>query len=266
MAEVDFTATSTGTDNAAAHMTMTFALRGTSTGTDNAVSACRVSFFHLLSEQPNPPEATFSVAASGSGYALDVLPQRNYVPGQSDANGGWLVTEQIPGVALQLQGSGSYNMNGRHPGVRGTLDLAFTLGTAGTAQAVAFMESLDSPPNSPAVIGIAVDTSNRPYAYLADLMGNIVAQTTPSGSALPAGQLTLVRLAWDSQNVISGGLLVSLRVNHVLVGAGSWTGGATPWYSFYPVMLEMGVADSALSVGDFKGSLLKLTLSRNVVL
>jgi len=68
----------------------------------------------------------------------------------------------------------------------------------------------------------------------------IVAETLPSGPAIPTGRTTHARLAWDSLNPVSGARHASFSVNGEPIDAGEWsTNPTSPWVHFQPTHLVL---------------------------
>ena len=107
-------------------------------------------------------------------------------------------------------------------------------------------------------IAVSLDATNRPFLKMTNIAGTVVAQTTPGGADIPAGQLLSIRVAWSSVAAVQGLRFASLRVNRELVTV--WgTDPTAAWTYFQPTHVALGAALGAEA--DFNGTISALQLS-----
>ncbi len=172
-------------------------------------------------------------------------------------NAGWVTTTTLPGSPVQhFRGIGTNDVTGILNPRQGTLEVFCKVGAAGTARAVAFVMPTGAPDTNNKAIGVALDTTNRPLAFLSDFAGVVVATSAPSGSAVTSGSLLTLRLAWNSQAAVNGLRFASLRVNGEMIPDAEWGSGAlATWTPFVPTQVAIGISDTTLSYADFNGTL-----------
>lgn len=195
---------------------------------------------------PNPGLNTNSGLGPGPGLIISspagVLVRFDVVgwnqttgQGQGSNNEGQYgpVTVVKPLGSVNVSGIGDHTLAGLSiGGRRGALDVVFTTGTAaGSPQNVAAL--VDQIPTPTAYLAILLDTLNRPYAVVTNASGTIVAQSTPSGAAIPAGITLDATLTWDS---LAG--TVSFMVGETSYAFSPTPAG--PWTSFPPSWLMVG--------------------------
>lgn len=179
--------------------------------------------------------------------------------------GSLVVAQIVPGLFLRTAGVGETPIASAAPLTRGTMEVQYITGTAGSAQALALFEPVESGLTGYR-FGMAVDSTNRPFVLMYDAIGNVVGRTTPSGSAIPVGVRVVARLAWDSTQAIQGVRFASFRVNGQFVPSGEWTTNPTvTWAPMLGGVLEAGMAYTTQTLSDFAGTLLSIQAGNGVV-
>ena len=192
---------------------------------------------------------------SPAGYLLDV----NIVApvNGTGTHGGNVVSIPLPGCVLQLRGSGEFsplNLSGR----QGTIRVDCTTGAAGSAQALAFLAV------SPSILlGVALDATNRPYAILTDVLGNLIDQSEPFGPALASGVPLSLLLAWDSTDVVRDDLHAAFLVNNEQIA--DWVSSVPSWTPFVPVVVYIGTSLGGGGYVNFLGTIGKVQIGNSVV-
>lgn len=190
----------------------------------------------------------------GPNFHAPLLPDASF---QARGLGKFDLTESVPGTDPR------FPRGPRLSGRQGTLDVWYIAPTAGSARdIVALTDNNDGGSPSTQVILISIDATNRPEATLIDKDGNTVGATAASGSAIAAGQITHVRLVWDSLNPVpgaGGGRYAALQVNGALVPVADWTGGTNPvaaWVHFPATHVWLGHAhtNNDFVVGGIQGT------------
>jgi hypothetical protein len=155
---------------------------------------------------------------------------------------GAVVAPRVGGISTA--GTGNISLSGYYTtGNQGTVDVVFTTGTAqASAQFVAGI--MDVVPTPVGYLGIFLDTSNRPYCIVTDVDGNIVAETVPLGSAIPAGITLHCQLEWNSRGAVNGPDFVVFSVGDA--SQADWVTEATmAWTPFQPGWFSVGQAFDA---------------------
>ena len=132
--------------------------------------------------------------------------------------------------------------------------------TAGSTKTVLYLtDSLTSPTN---YIALNVDSSNRPILKITNNLGTVVANVTPSYSAIVPGYTVRVQFAWDSVNLVDSTRHATLKVNGASIPAGNWsTNPTSAWDSFQPTYLVVG---KSLSTADYDGTVDSVQISNLV--
>jgi hypothetical protein len=197
---------------------------------------------------------SFSIL-SPAGYVMDV----GIVPSVNGTGtyGSVFVSKLLPGGLVQARGRGEYSLEGRLSGRQGTMQINCITGTDGASQAVAFIAV------SPTLLlGVAVDATNRPYALLVDILGNLVGQSEAMGPALPAGTPLTIELAWDSQNVVRQGDHAAFQFNDQIA---DWGATNVPvWIPFVPTKLYVGTSLGGYGLLSFTGIIGKVQIGDTV--
>jgi hypothetical protein len=197
---------------------------------------------------------SFSIL-SPAGYVMDV----GIVPSVNGTGtyGSVFVSKLLPGGLVQARGRGEYPLDGRLSGRQGTMQINCITGTAGASQAVAFIAV------SPTLLlGVAVDATNRPYALLVDILGNLVGQSEAMGPALLAGTPLTIELAWDSQNVVRQGDHTAFQFNDQIA---DWGATNVPvWIPFVPTKLYVGTSLGGYGLSSFTGIIGKVQIGDTV--
>lgn len=142
------------------------------------------------------------------------------------------------------QSKGIFNTIGAMPlsgwlGRQGTIMAAATVGATGSARAIAFL--VDRYPSPTKYIGIAVDSSNRPYAQMSvDGVGTVIGRSTSSGSIITAGSPINVRLAFNALAPVHNSWMAAFQIDDVTIGVWS-TDPDTTWTPFIPAFLLVGI-------------------------
>lgn len=150
-------------------------------------------------------------------------------------------------------------------GTRGMIDASFTVGAPGAAQAVAFL--VDRVPVPTRFLGIGVDATNRPVAYLQDVNGTSVGVFALGDAALIAGTKVHVVLSWNAAGTIDRLRYAAVRSNGDL----EWSNWTTPptasWTPFTPAMLIVGSTEGASfqSLGSFNGTIQRIVVLTTLV-
>lgn len=199
-------------------------------------------------------QESFSIL-SPAGYVMDVsvvAPVNG--PG---TYGSVFVSRPLPGGVVQVRGKGEHLLEGQLSGQQGTLLINCTTGTAGASQAIAFIAL------SPTLLlGVALDTSNRPYALLVDVLGTTVGQSVVLGPAIPAGIPLVLELVWDSKNVIWEGGHAAFQYNDQIT---AWSASVPTWDSFEPTSLYVGTSLGGHGLSSFTGVIGKVQVGNSVV-
>jgi hypothetical protein len=168
------------------------------------------------------------------------------------------VAPLLPGAAFHTRGTGvfplaSLGLSGR----QGTIQVGITPGATGSARAIVFLAL------SPTVmLGIALDSTNRPYAILKNAAGTTVGQSTAEPGTIAAGTPLALTLAWNSQGVVANGINAALLINSNVV---SW--GTVPnavWTPFVPTAVYVGTTLGALGLSDALGTIGTVQISDQV--
>lgn len=169
------------------------------------------------------------------------------------------VAPLLPGGAFHTRGTGTFDLSDKMvSGRQGALSVTLTTGTAGSAQAVALLALSPT-----AMLGIALDTSNRPYALLKDVFGTTVGQSKPLSTAIAAGVPLTITLSWNSQGVVFGGRFASFTVGGVVT---DWTiSPVAAWSWLTPSLLHIGTSLGALGLSNFTGTIGIVQLGSQVV-
>jgi len=168
-----------------------------------------------------------------------------------------VVSEPLPGGVIQTSGRGEQILPpGVLTGRSGALRVTYKAGATGSTRAIAFLADGNS-----RLVGIAVDSNNRPYAVIRDIAGNVVAGSAPLGLVVPEGEVWTFTVTWDSQNLVvgSGGFYAAVKYNQEILPGSGWTTPATStWTAFVPTSLLLGYAGFA---PDANGTILKVQAS-----
>jgi hypothetical protein len=159
------------------------------------------------------------------------------------------VAPVLPGGAFHTRGTGVFDLTNQSiSGRSGALRVTLTTGASGSAQAVVFIVL-----SSTAMLGIALDSSNRPYAILKDRYGTTVGQSKVIGSALGAGIPLTLNLSWNSQGVVFGGRFASMVIGNEVA---DWTTSpVSAWDWLTPQSLYVGTSLGGLGLSDFTGTI-----------
>jgi hypothetical protein len=132
-----------------------------------------------------------------------------------------------------------------------------TTGAPGTAQAVAFIAV------SPSImLGVAVDTTNRPYALIIDNLGFSVGRSGTFGPALPAGVPLTIQFAWDVENIVYADDRAGFQFNDQVA---VWYPDVATWAPFVPTTLYVGTSLGGLALSNFTGVVGKVQVGDKVV-
>ncbi len=178
---------------------------------------------------------------------------------------GTFLTRPAPTLAeviwMRSPGVESLVMNGE----RGTIDLTFTVGTAGTAQAVAFLT--DRTPTPTRFLGIGLDSSNRPHAYIMGHAGTEVGVFALADEDIPAGTRLHITLTWDAEAAVDGSRFAMVQLDGVVMGTGWTTNPVATWVPFTPTTIVVGDLDSASfeSLGSFTGTIERVVVLRTTL-
>lgn len=132
---------------------------------------------------------------------------------------------------------------------------------AGSIKTVFYLtDSLTSPTN---YIALNIDASNRPILKMTNNLGTVVANVTPSYTAITAGYAVRVQIAWDSVNLVDATRHATLLVNGVAIPSGNWSTDPTAaWDSFRPAYLVVG---KSLSTANYDGTVESIQISTAVL-
>lgn len=202
-------------------------------------------------------DVNFDPAGPQNGFA-NISPGKSPSGTPNTGRGPWDVTTPLPQAFLANRGTGQTNLlTGQLVGgFRGTIQADFVTGTAAPAQAIATVIG-----NFPVTLflGICIDSSNRPFFRITDFGGTLVAFSTPSGSAIPAGVPMSVRFAWDANAKILAGYAL-LKIGSTVIASSSYTLPSSGWTPFNPTAVLAGVGGYN-SLNDFGGQIIKVQVS-----
>jgi len=120
----------------------------------------------------------------------------------------------------------------------GTIETLIVLGAPGANRSVAFL--VDRWPNPTQFVGITLDDTNRPLAYLSvDGAGTILGEGLPMGTSNPQGNQLRIRLSYNLRSPIHGDSTAFLQVQDL--GQELWAiePGISPGL-FHPKFLVLG--------------------------
>jgi hypothetical protein len=158
------------------------------------------------------------------------------------------VSPILAGGAFHTSGTGQFPLTGQFSGRQGSIKVTLTTGTAGTAQAVVFLAL-----SSTVMLGVALDSSNRPYAILKDQYGTTVGLTKVVAGAVPSNTPLELTFSWNSKGVVFGSRYSSLTVGGVVT---DWvTSPVSTWEYFVPTQLYVGTTLGGLGLADFVGKI-----------
>lgn len=196
---------------------------------------------------------TFSIL-SPAGYVMDV---GAVAPANGTGTyGGVFVSKLLSGADVQVRGVGEHALNGRLSGRHGTMVINCTTGAVGSARGVAFIALTPT-----LILGVALDSSNRPYALLVDAFGTTIGQSEAI-AAISAGTPLTIQLAWDAVNVVRDGVHAGFQYNEQVA---AWTTAPGVWTPFVPTSLYVGTAFSGHALADFNGVINKVQVGDTVV-
>ena len=169
------------------------------------------------------------------------------------------VSTPVPGQALAVFGSGTFDVTAVVSGRQGSIRVSYVTGAAGSSRALAFLAQ-----SSTVLLGVALDSSNRPYAILKDAYGTTVGQSSTSGDpAVASGVPGEVTLSWNSKGVVFNGRYASFVTGAL---AADWgTAPVAAWDQLIPASLLAGTSLGALSLSDFNGTLVCVSVGNQVV-
>ena len=149
------------------------------------------------------------------------------------------VYRPLAGTLVTAKNTGLYPI-ARFFGRQGTILASIKAGAAGSTRALAFL--VGKWPSPTKYIGIALDSTNRPFAKLSvDGQGTVSGQSSPNGPAIPSGYPVNVRLVFNALGPIHNGFEVAFLVEDVLQGV--WTiNPVSTWVPFAPTALVVGAA------------------------
>ncbi len=221
---------------------------------------------------PSPGQTTFGLAPTiGTGETPNI--------GDTPSPGPFSVTQLLPGSVIQLNGGGEYDLiSGMNAlqgigsgspsspvlgvGFRGSIQVDYVTGTAGSATPIVYLSSqvgLNAVPTE--YIGIFVDATNRPTFTITDASGAIKAQGLPAGAAIPAGTPAQLRLFWDAAGTVLPGY-VAFLINGTPVPLGTVTG---PWTPFGPGAVYYGRGASVGGGNPFTGRFNKVQIGTSCI-
>ncbi len=168
------------------------------------------------------------------------------------------VRQSLPGVAFELRKACYVPVTAAQiPGARGYMDVRCLTGVAGASpQALVFLCL-----SATVYLGLAHDTSNRPYLVLTDAAGTVIARTAPTGPARATGLPLHIQMAWDATAGIDGTRHAYMVVNDVPGLDRTWTTDPqADWTSFSPTELQAG-ATTVSGYDPFVGTLRLVTVT-----
>lgn len=135
---------------------------------------------------------------------------------------------------------------------KGTIEVLITLGAPGLNRSVAFL--VDRWPSPTRFVGIALDDTNRPLAYLSvDGDGTLLGVGLPTGAANAQGTQMRVRLSYNLKEPIHLNSTALLQVNGVDQDSWAVEPGVDPGL-FHPNFLILG-SQVILNYLSFNGSI-----------
>jgi hypothetical protein len=173
--------------------------------------------------------------------------------------GGVVVAQILPGGSVQARGVGEhilsplgYQLSGR----QGTMLINCTTGTAGSAQGIAFIAV------SPTImLGVALDTDNRPYGVILDILGNQAGKSGVFGPPILEGTPLTIQFAWDINNIVYADDRAGFQFNNQVE---VWYPDVVTWTPFVPTSLYVGTSFGGLSLADFAGTVGMVQVSNEV--
>ncbi len=191
---------------------------------------------------------------SPAGYVMDI----GFVAPLNGTGtfGPVIVTQPILG-SIPFRGVGEHPLAaGEFSGRQGTMEVSFTAGAAGSARALAFLAASPS-----LLLGIAIDSSNRPYAVLINNAGAVVGLSL-ANDVLLAGTPAVAFLEWNSAGALASGRRGAFEVNESI---DDWaTNPVANWTPFAPSSLQIGMANTSLALLDFNGTIGKVQISNQI--
>lgn len=144
-------------------------------------------------------------------YPTGLIAQIDYSPAPSRFN----IVQPLSDPGLMVNGDpGAYPIQQLNMTDIGTLEVFITLGAPGANRAVAFL--VDQWPNPTKYVGIALDDTNRPLAYLSvDGAGTILGEGLPNGGSNPQGNQLKLRLSYNLRTPIHLGSTAFLQVGDI---------------------------------------------------
>jgi hypothetical protein len=192
---------------------------------------------------------------SPAGYVMDVSVV-SPVNG-TGTFGPQFVSQILPGGGIHTRGFGEIPVTGIS-GRQGTIRANFITGAAGTNQALAFIAV-----STTVLLGIALDTLNRPYVILKNLSGTTIGQSNVVGGPVAAGVPLLVQFAWNSQGIVYAGLHAGVEMEGEVA---DWiTSPNASWAFFVPTKLYVGTTLGGLGLGSFTGVIGNIQVSDQVI-
>jgi len=156
-----------------------------------------------------------------------------------------------PGLLVN-GGPGAYEIKQLALSDKGTIEVLLIPGAPGSNRSVAFL--VDQWPQPTKFVGIALDDTNRPLAYLSvDGAGTILGVSLPSGSANAQGTQIKVRLSYNLSEPIHLSSTALLQVNGVDQESWAVEPGVDPGL-FQPNFLVLG-SQVVLNYLAFNGSI-----------
>lgn len=196
---------------------------------------------------------------SPAGYIMDVsvvLPQNG--PG---TYGGVIVSQALPCGSVQIRGKGEHSLYGPQgyplSGRQGTMWINCITGAAGANQAVVFLAM--SPTR---MLGVALDTNNRPYALITDIYGFQVGKSGVFGPSIPANTPLMIQFAWDSEHTVYAGDSAGFQFNNQVA---VWWPDVITWTPFVPSVVYVGTSLGGLALSDFTGVVDKVQIGDQVI-
>ena len=152
----------------------------------------------------------------------------------------------LPGLAVTIHGNGLYRAE-KLPGLQGCIDCDYIVGDQPGPVLVMYDQGHPGypavPTNPNAIIGILLDPSMRPIAFITDISADIKAYSASTGPVLTIGQRVHFRFSWNTREPFA-----SFTVNGQEI---AWTTyPSSNWQAVMPTNIAVGYFAGGTTNGD----------------